>query len=65
MKTFVSVIWTLGSVAQGWVAYLMCFTVTDLGGYLPMVMFVAPMILAGVFLWLLIDVGQNDYNDEP
>lgn len=49
------VIWTLGTVAQAWVAYLMCFTITDLGGYGPFLMFVAPMILAGALLLLLMD----------
>lgn len=48
-----TVLWTLGIVAQGWAAYLMCFTVTSLGGYLPFAMFTLPMLLCGLLLHAL------------
>jgi hypothetical protein len=53
IKLMTAIVWTLGTVAQAWVAYQMCFTVTSIGGYLPMAMFVAPMALAGVLLLTL------------
>ena len=59
MRVLTAIVWTLGTVAQAWVAYQMCFTVTSLGGYLPMFMFVAPMILAGVLLLVLMEYHRK------
>lgn len=53
IRLLFTVLWTLGMVAQGWVAYQMCFTVTSLGGYLPFAMFVLPMLLSGLLLHTL------------
>ena len=53
MRTLLAMGWVLATLIQAKVAYIVCFEATGLGGYGPFMMFVAPMLMCGLFLYTL------------
>ena len=46
-------LWVFAMLFDAWLAYLLCFTATDLGGYVPFAMLVLPMAFSGWLLWIV------------